>query len=79
MITLLGLIIGVNSIRFALVERWEEAIYCVLVASIVDGVDGRIARLLNASSHFGAELDSLCDFVNFGLCPALMMYLWSFS
>lgn len=76
-VTLLGLIIGVNSIRFAISQQWEKALYCILVATIIDGVDGRLARLLNASSRFGAELDSLCDFVNFGLCPALILYLWS--
>ena len=79
LVTLLGLIIGVSSIRFALDSRWEHAVYCILIATIIDGLDGRVARYLNATSHFGAELDSLCDFINFGLCPALMVYLWSFQ
>lgn len=78
-ITLLGLVIGVSSIRFALDGQWEKSTYCILLAAIFDGIDGRIARLLNATSSFGAELDSLCDFVNFGLCPALVTYLWSFQ
>lgn len=78
-VTLIGLIIGVSSIRFALDSKWEMAVYCLLIATIVDGLDGRVARLLNATSHFGAELDSLCDFVNFGFCPALLIYLWSFQ
>lgn len=78
-VTLIGLIIGVSSIRFALDSRWETAVYCVLIATIIDGVDGRVARIFNATSHFGAELDSLCDFVNFGLCPAILIYLWSFQ
>lgn len=78
-VTLIGLIIGVSSIRFALDSRWEVAVFCVLIATIIDGLDGRVARFLNATSHFGAELDSLCDFVNFGICPAMLIYLWSFQ
>lgn len=78
-VTLIGLIIGVSSIRFALDSAWETAVYCIIIATIIDGVDGRVARMLNATSHFGAELDSLCDFVNFGLCPAIITYLWSFQ
>lgn len=77
--TLIGLVIGASSIRFALDSRWELSVYCILVATLIDGLDGRIARMLNATSHFGAELDSLCDFVNFGLCPAIVVYLWSFQ
>lgn len=79
LITLLGLIVGVSSIRFALDSRWEPSVYCILVAAILDGLDGRIARLLNATSPFGAELDSLCDFANFGISPAIIIYLWSFQ
>ena len=78
-ITLLGLLVGVSAIRFGLDERWEKAIYCILVAAIIDGVDGRVARMLNATSPFGAELDSLCDFANFGVIPACLVYLWSFQ
>lgn len=78
-VTLVGLIIGVSSIRFALDSAWEKAVYCILIATIIDGLDGRVARMLNATSHFGAELDSLCDFINFGLSPALLLYLWSFQ
>ncbi len=79
LVTLIGLIIGVSSVRFALDSAWETSVYCILIATIVDGVDGRVARMFNATSHFGAELDSLCDFVNFGLCPAILIYLWSFQ
>jgi len=79
MVTLLGLVIGVSSIRFALDSKWEIAVYCIFIAAILDGIDGRIARMLDATSPFGAELDSLCDFVNFGLSPALLIYLWSFQ
>jgi CDP-diacylglycerol---serine O-phosphatidyltransferase len=79
LVTLIGLIIGVSSIRFAIDNAWEISVYCILIATIVDFVDGRVARMFNATSHFGAELDSLCDFVNFGLCPAITLYLWSFQ
>jgi len=79
LVTLSGLIIGVSSIRFALEGQWETSVYCILIATIIDGIDGRVARMFNATSHFGAELDSLCDFVNFGLCPAFLIYLWSFQ
>ncbi len=79
LVTLIGLVIGVSSIRFALDGAWETSAYCILIATIIDGVDGRVARMFNATSHFGAELDSLCDFVNFGLCPAVILYLWSFQ
>lgn len=78
-LTLMGLVVGVSSVRFALDSRWELSVYCILIATIIDGLDGRIARMLNATSHFGAELDSLCDFANFGLCPAIIIYLWSFQ
>lgn len=78
-ITILGLVIGISAIKFGLDGRWEKAVYCVLVAAIMDGIDGRVARLLNSTSPFGAELDSLCDFANFGVIPALLIYLWSFQ
>ncbi|MFK8039949.1 MAG: phosphatidylcholine/phosphatidylserine synthase [Rickettsiaceae bacterium] len=77
-ITISALALGVTSIRLALNERWEFAVYCILIASILDGIDGRVARMLNATSPFGAELDSLCDFANFGISPAILIYLWSF-
>lgn len=78
-ITLLSLVAGMSAIRFGLDGRWEKAVYCVLIAAVIDGIDGRIARMLNATSPFGAELDSLCDFANFGVIPALLVYLWSFQ
>lgn len=68
-----------SSIRFALEAKWEYAVACVVIASILDSIDGRIAKILGATSHFGAELDSLCDFVNFGIVPSLLMYFWSFQ
>jgi CDP-diacylglycerol---serine O-phosphatidyltransferase len=77
MVTLTTLCFGLSSIRFALLERWELAVTFVLIAAFLDGVDGRLARLLNASSNFGAQLDSLADFVNFGVAPAFVLYLWT--
>jgi CDP-diacylglycerol--serine O-phosphatidyltransferase len=74
--TLLSLAIGVNAIRLAIDGNWELAVGSIIISSIIDGIDGRIARLLNAASQFGAELDSLCDLVNFGVAPALMIYFW---
>ena len=76
MITIIALCAGLSSIRFALNERWEMATTFILIASVLDGMDGRFARLLNATSKFGAELDSLADFINFGVAPAIILYLW---
>lgn len=75
-VTLLGLCAGLSAIRFALNERWELAVTFIVIAAFIDGVDGRLARLLNSTSKFGAELDSLSDFVNFGVTPSLVLYLW---
>jgi CDP-diacylglycerol--serine O-phosphatidyltransferase len=76
-ITLLALAVGLSSIRFAIEGKWELAVTAIIVAAILDGFDGRIARMLNATSTFGAELDSLADFVNFGVAPVIVIYLWS--
>lgn len=76
-ITVTALCAGLTAIRFALQENWERAIFVVLLAAFLDGVDGRVARLLGTSSHFGAELDSFADVINFGIAPALMMYFFS--
>ncbi|MDP2698684.1 CDP-diacylglycerol--serine O-phosphatidyltransferase [Thalassospira sp.] len=75
--TLLGMCAGLTAIRFAMQGRWEAAVAAILIAGIIDGLDGRLARMLNSSSRFGAELDSLSDFVCFGVAPAMMMYFWS--
>lgn len=75
-LTLLGLSAGLTGIRFAIQERWEEAVMAIVIAAILDGLDGRIARLLNGTSKFGAELDSLSDFLAFGVAPALVHYMW---
>lgn len=76
MVTLLALCSGLTAIRMAFEGRWEFAIGAVLVAAVLDALDGRVARLLKGTSRFGAELDSLADFVNFGVTPALMLYVW---
>lgn len=77
LLTLLGLCAGLTSIRYALDQKWQHAVLAVLVAAIIDGLDGRIARLLKAVSRFGAEFDSLADFCGFGIAPALILYLWA--
>lgn len=75
--TLLGLCFGLSSIKYALDSRWEHAVALLVISAFIDGMDGRLARMLNASSKFGAELDSLVDFVNFGVAPAIITYAWS--
>lgn len=77
MITLLALCSGVTAIRMGLEERYELAVAAVILATILDALDGRVARLLKSVSRFGAELDSLADFVNFGVAPAVLIYMWS--
>ena len=77
MLTLLALSAGLTAIRFALDGKWEHAAMAIVVAGILDALDGRIARLLKGASKFGAELDSLSDFVCFGVSPALILYLWT--
>lgn len=76
-LTLLALCAGLTSIRFGLHEKWEPAVISIVVAAILDGLDGRVARLLQGTSKFGAELDSLSDFVSFGVAPAMLLYLWT--
>ena len=76
-ITLLSLSSGFTSIRFSLKEEWEIAIYLILLATIFDFFDGWFARKLKSGSNFGAELDSLSDFVSFGVAPSFLIYLWS--
>lgn len=76
-ITTVAICFGLTSIRFALQNSWGEAVFAILLAAFFDGIDGRVARLLNTSSHFGAELDSFADLINFGVAPALVMYFFS--
>jgi CDP-diacylglycerol--serine O-phosphatidyltransferase len=76
-ITAAALCSGLTGIRFAIDAQWTYAIALVVLAGVLDGIDGRIARLLNAQSRFGAELDSLADSLSFGVAPALILFLWS--
>src|SRR5947209_20264140 len=75
-ITLLALCAGLTAIRFAVESRLEWAVAAIVFAAVLDGIDGRIARLIKGQSRFGAELDSLADFVNFGVAPAVILYFW---
>ena len=76
LVTSLAACAGITSISLSSEGRWQPALWALVVACICDGIDGRIARLLKASSKLGAELDSLADFVNFGVAPAMFMYFW---
>jgi CDP-diacylglycerol--serine O-phosphatidyltransferase len=75
--TMLGLCCGLVAIRFAFEGRFEQAAVLIIVAGVIDGLDGRLARLLKATSRFGAEFDSLSDFLCFGVAPAFILYLWT--
>lgn len=75
-LTLLALCSGLTAIRFAISGQFPHAVIAILLAAILDGLDGRVARLLHGTSKFGAELDSLSDFVCFGVAPALILYFW---
>ena len=79
MLTLIGVCIGLTSIRFALDGRFEFAIIAVIFAALIDGLDGRIARLIKGTSKVGKELDSLTDMISFGVAPAFIMYFWKLN
>jgi len=74
--TVLSLCAGLTALRMAIEPRLDMAIALIVIAALLDGVDGRLARLLKAQSKFGAELDSLADFVNFGVAPAVLVFVW---
>lgn len=76
MITLIGLCAGMTAIRYALDQRYELAVGLIIFAGLMDIMDGRVARYFKLTSTFGAQLDSFADFINFGVSPALMLYLW---
>ena len=78
-ITSAALCSGLTGIRFAIGGEWEKAVLAVIVAGMLDGIDGRVARWMKAQSRFGAELDSLADNVSFGVAPALILFAWSLS
>jgi CDP-diacylglycerol--serine O-phosphatidyltransferase len=75
-ITLLAICAGLTSIRLSIEGRMTLAVYAIVFAAALDGIDGRVARMIKGQSKFGAELDSLADFVNFGVAPGLMLYFW---
>ena len=79
MLTLMGVCIGLSSIRFALDGRFEIAIIAIIFAALIDGLDGRIARLIKGTSKVGKELDSLTDVISFGVAPAFIMYFWKLN
>ena len=74
--TILSLCAGMTALRYALDDRWKLAVSLIVVAMVLDGLDGRSARLLKATSKLGGQLDSLADFVSFGVVPAMIVYLW---
>ena len=76
-VTALALCVGLTSVRFAIAGEWENAIYAIVAAGVLDGMDGRIARALKGQTRFGAELDSLSDVIAFGVSPAIVLHLWS--
>jgi CDP-diacylglycerol--serine O-phosphatidyltransferase len=76
-VTALALCTGLTGVRFAIAEQWEAALWAIVAAAVLDGMDGRIARRLNGQSRFGAELDSLSDVIAFGVSPAIIVHLWS--
>ncbi len=77
LVTLLALSMGLTGIRFAIEGQFQIAVLVVIIAAVLDGLDGRLARALRGTSRFGAELDSLADFVDFGVAPGLILYLWN--
>ena len=77
MVTMSALAFGVSSMHFAFWGNWSYALVCIFLSGIFDGLDGRVARMLKGSTKFGAELDSLSDFVSFGVAPAILLFQWS--
>lgn len=78
-LTLLALCAGLTAVRYGLQDRFEAAVMAIIVAGILDGLDGRLARRLGSTSRFGAELDSLSDFISFGVAPAILIYMWTMN
>lgn len=76
-VTAMALCFGLTAIRYAISGEWEQAVVAIVLAGVLDGLDGRIARMLHGESRFGAELDSLSDVIAFGVSPAIILYLWS--
>ena len=78
-ITILSLCCGLSSIRFSIDQEWQIAIFLIIFAAIFDFFDGWFARKLKGGSNFGAELDSLSDFISFGVAPCILIYFWALS
>jgi CDP-diacylglycerol--serine O-phosphatidyltransferase len=76
-VTALALCVGLTGVRFATAGEWESAMYAIVAAAVLDGMDGRIARALRGQTRFGAELDSLSDVISFGVSPAIIVHLWA--
>ncbi len=76
-VTALALCVGLTGVRFATAGEWESAMYAIVAAAVLDGMDGRIARALRGQTRFGAELDSLSDVISFGVAPAIIVHLWA--
>lgn len=76
MLTLSALFLGLFAVRMAIIGNFEAAVSCIIIACLFDGIDGNVARRLNASSEFGAQMDSLADFFNFGIAPGFIVYFW---
>jgi CDP-diacylglycerol--serine O-phosphatidyltransferase len=79
MLTLIGVCIGLTSIRFSFNGQFDLAVIAIIFAALIDGLDGRIARLIKGTSKVGKELDSLTDMISFGVAPAFIMYFWTLS
>ncbi len=78
-LTVIAACAGLTGIRYGISGQWDRAVIALVAAAMLDGVDGRVARLLRGTSQFGAELDSLADAINFGVAPAIIMYLWAMN
>ena len=78
-LTLIGVCLGISSIKFAMDGNFGIAVLFIIVAAILDGLDGRVARMIKGTSEFGKELDSLTDFVSFGIAPVFVMYFWELN
>ena len=78
-LTLIGVCLGISSIKFAMDGNFSFAILFVVIAAILDGLDGRVARMIKGTSEFGKELDSLTDFVSFGIAPVFIVYFWELN
>lgn len=79
LLTIAAICAGLSAIRFAIEHKYVIAVQLILIASVLDGLDGRLARMLKSESPLGAELDSLADFLNFGVAPGILIYVWAFA